>query len=189
MLTVAVCHSRFRRSARVGDILICVSTLNGVIHTPLFPPAFSRAVRSLPHGSRAVLAVARVARMIPVAEYHGPRANGRLDNWYRPARANDRAPLPPLIGAWFSPRFRARFGAGPRPTAATHKRNLKFPVASSRCFWRSDGALARAPIWPQHLSQAVFRNWRGRGVKILQGASRCAAMAFLRRIVESPPQR
>jgi len=191
VLTVAVCHSRFRRSVRVGDILICVSTLNGVIQTPLLPPAFSRAVCSLPRGSRAVLALARITRVIPVAKYHGPRANGRLDNWYRPARANDRAPIRGDSGEWFRPRFRARFGPGPRPTVATHKRNLKFPVASSRCFWRSDGALTRAPIWSRRLSQKLFQGaksvWKGRGVKILQGAARSAALTFLRRIVESPP--
>jgi len=191
VLTVAVCHSRFRRCVRVGDILICVSTLNGVYKTPLCPPAFSRAVNSLPRGSRAVLALARITRVIPAATYHGPRGNGRLDNWYRPARATDRAPIIGGSGERFSARFRARFGPGPRPTAATHKRNLQFPVASSRCFWRSDGALTRAPIWGCRLTRTVFQGrnsmWRGRGVKSLRGAARSAVLAFIRRNVESPP--
>ena len=176
-MTVAVCHSLFRRVAAVGDVVLFIA---GAPRQDQRPPAFGHALRSVPAGRRLALGALRVDRVETAAAYQRTKTH-RLDRWYRPCRGRERAVCSAPGGGRFTLRHRARFGPGPRPRAAQHRRNLSHNVPSGTSFWRSDAHLLRAPLLPRTLANNIYgKGWSGRGMKRLQGKGFKAACAFLR---------
>ena len=80
------CHSQFRRSASIGDLLLAFTALP-ICRMRL--AAYRTAVEKL-QGQRALVLACRVDELVSAHEYYlGPAGQGRRDCWYKWATTAD----------------------------------------------------------------------------------------------------
>ena len=177
-LSVAVCHSVFRKGARIGDVFLGITCAPSA---ELAPKAYRLAVYK--RGVRVLVAAGIVRHIPPFHGYHtSSEYSGRPDRWYRPARAGDEETWTDAAGReWGKRQVGVRYGPKPEGHVwGTRDLTGNVPICSQ--FFRYNTSLEGAPDLPKPLA-AHLEHWNGYGSKtICARGDIAAAKKLLRRL-------